>query len=72
MTSKRMRVYFFDECARIGSGWRIVQVLEGHKWVRFAASFGRGKVAKAVWEQMQKTASELPPRKRQRKTRAAA
>ena len=71
MDGKRMRVYFENECPRIGSGWRIVQVLEGRKWTRFAASAGRGKVAKAVWAQMQKIASELPPAKRRRRKAVA-
>lgn len=30
-----MRLYFNDECPRIGSGWRSVEIKVGNKWVYF-------------------------------------
>lgn len=32
MMEYRTRLYFQDECFRIGSGWRDVEVKEGRKW----------------------------------------
>jgi hypothetical protein len=38
---RRARIYFQDECPRIGSGWRVVDVWEGEKWAHLATDTGR-------------------------------
>lgn len=38
--SRRMRVYLHNECERIGSGYHIVQVLIGRKWVKLVKLIG--------------------------------
>lgn len=42
MTPYRTRIYFEDECPRLGSGWRTVTVEEGRKWSYLTES-GSGK-----------------------------
>ncbi len=57
-------VHFQDECRRIGSGRRLVEVLSvGPKWVTFRYKAGpvlaRGKLARKLWEQ--RLAGKRPP-----------
>lgn len=49
-----VRVYFFDEAPRIGSGWRIVIAKQGRKWVRVTeVSTGRAaRIETAIWLRM--------------------
>jgi hypothetical protein len=37
----RVKIYFEDECPRIGSGWRTVTVREGRKWAYLTDCAGR-------------------------------
>jgi hypothetical protein len=67
--SARMRVQFNGECPGIGTGWRIVEVQVGRKWVRLATEVRRAKITKGLWEQMATSAQALPPRKKTRKPR---
>lgn len=34
MQTKQVKIFFEDEAPRIGSGWRLVTVQVGRKWVR--------------------------------------
>jgi hypothetical protein len=65
----RMRVFFMDEAPRIGSGWRIVSVMNGRKWVRLACEAGRAKFTKEQWAPIARHGHELPPRKRKRRAK---
>jgi len=68
MNAIRMRVHLHDEAPRIGSGWRIVTVLVGTKWVRLAGDTGRAKLHRALWADICRSgAIELPPRKKRRR-----
>ena len=33
-----MRIFFEDECPRIGSGWRTVDIKIGRKWITFQST----------------------------------
>lgn len=46
MNDQKMCLYFEDECPRIKSGWRVVNVKIGHKWVHFTdtANGNKGKL----------------------------
>lgn len=37
----RTRIYFEDECPRLGCGWRTVMVRRGRKWAYLADATGR-------------------------------
>lgn len=65
----RMEVYFADECPRIGSGRRVVEVQIGRKWVRFRSALGNGKVAIERWRNLARTAVELAVKPRRRRAR---
>lgn len=41
MEVRRAYIYFEDECPRIGSGWRVVDVREGDKWAHLSTETGR-------------------------------
>jgi hypothetical protein len=65
-----MRVYFKDEAKRIGSGWRIVEVMVGRKHVRVMDQTGkRAKFTINEWAPIARHGHELPPRKKTRKKR---
>lgn len=51
MQPQRYHVFLQDEAPRIGSGWRIVTVLKGRKWVRLLdeRSGRRAKIRAALW-----------------------
>lgn len=43
MTTNQMRIYFEDECPKIGCGWRTVNVKIGRKWVYFIDPYNGNK-----------------------------
>lgn len=43
MTAQLIRVYFEDECPKIGCGWRTVIVKMGRKWVYFIDPYNGNK-----------------------------
>ena len=54
----------------LGTGWRIVDVEIGRKWVKVRDCLGRGgRVPKATWEKIAENATELGPVKKRRKKR---
>ena len=45
--TKQVKIFFEDECPRIGSGSRLVTAKIGRKWVRLYGPYGtRGKFTK--------------------------
>lgn len=66
----RYRVQFEDEAPRIGSGWRIVTVMIGRKFVHLYDSMAqRTKIKKDVWRDLVRTAIPLPLSKRKKRRR---
>ncbi len=52
--SRRTRVYFEDQAPRIGSGWRVVDVVEGDVWARLSTETGRkAKIRIEVFDQIE-------------------
>lgn len=43
MKTQTIRVYFEDECPRIGCGWRTVNVRSGRKWIYFVDPYNGNK-----------------------------
>lgn len=46
----RMRLFFEDECPRIGSGWRTIDIKVGRKWITFQDSANGTKAKMAMDE----------------------
>lgn len=68
MDRKRVRVLLHDEAPRIGSGWRIVEVEVGRKWVRLKVPGGaRTRLRRSIWEPIGAGAVELPAKRKRRK-----
>jgi hypothetical protein len=49
----KAKIFLHDEAPRIGTGWRIVIVREGPKWVRLqcAASGRTARLRRRVWDE---------------------
>lgn len=62
MNTKGVRLYFEDECPRIGAGWRTVYVKTGRKWIYFRdpTTGARAKIAKSKPE-FQSLIRSIPP-----------
>lgn len=71
MNVQRMYVHFNNECQRIGSGWRIVDVEVGRKWVKLKHGTRRMIVPKGLWEKVSEGATLLPAKKKRRRSPAA-
>jgi len=48
-------IYFKDECPRVGSGWRKVQVKLGRKWVYISSIDGKNKISMKNWDRLENT-----------------
>lgn len=51
-------IFFHDECPRIGSGMRRVNLIScGYKWARIecAATGARARLRRAIWDAVSKT-----------------
>ena len=56
---ERLDVHLMDEAPRIGSGWRIVEIISvGYKWatIRYAPLGVRAKIRRKVWDQIVESA----------------
>jgi len=52
-------VQFHDEAPNIGSGWRLVWVLEGRKWCYLATHHGRQRIKMGIWSDIKKSGTYL-------------
>ena len=58
-----------DEATRIGSGWRVVTVEVGRKWVKLKGANGSGRLTLDRWQEIARTAQLMPDKKKRRHAR---
>ena len=54
MTPIKAKIYFEDECPRIGSGWRTVLIKTGRKWAYLIDPYtgNRSRIKKELLKQL--------------------